>query len=71
MSLGPRTTSINDTCLQILLAAALGLQSWYLGSSLATHSLCDDRQAGNKQGNKINKTVQQIEDYQQYDGMTR
>jgi hypothetical protein len=31
---------------------------------MATHSLCDDRQAGNKQENKINKIVQQTLDYQ-------
>jgi hypothetical protein len=36
-----------------------------------TRSLCDDQQAENKQENKINKTVQQIEDYQQYDAITR
>jgi hypothetical protein len=36
-----------------------------------TRSLCDDRQAGNKQENKINNIVQQTEDYQQYDAMTR
>jgi hypothetical protein len=36
-----------------------------------THSLCDDRQAGKKQENKINKTVQKTGDYQQYDAMTR
>jgi hypothetical protein len=36
-----------------------------------TRSLCDDRQAENKQENKINKTVQKTEDYQQYDVMTR
>jgi hypothetical protein len=35
------------------------------------HSLLDDRQAENKQKNKINKTVQQTEDYQQYDAMDR
>jgi hypothetical protein len=30
-----------------------------------------DWQAGNKQENKINKIVQQTEDYQQYDAMTK
>jgi hypothetical protein len=36
-----------------------------------TRSLCGDQQAENKQENKINKIVQQTEDYQQYDAMTR
>jgi hypothetical protein len=31
----------------------------------------DNRQAENKQENKIKKTVQQTEDYQQYDAMDR
>jgi hypothetical protein len=35
------------------------------------HSILDDQQARNKQENKINKTVQQPEDYQQYDAMAR
>jgi hypothetical protein len=35
------------------------------------YSLLDDRHAGNKQENKINKTVWQTEDYQQYDVMAR
>jgi hypothetical protein len=34
-------------------------------------SLLDDRQAENKQKNKINKTVKQTEDYQQYEAMDR
>jgi hypothetical protein len=57
--------------LRIPLVGARGLQSCCPGSSPVTHSLCDDREAGNKQENKINKTVQQTEDYQQYDAMTR
>jgi hypothetical protein len=36
-----------------------------------SRALCDDRQARKKQENKINKTVQQTDDYQQYDAMTR
>jgi hypothetical protein len=54
-----------------MLIGARGLRSRCPGSSLVTHSLCDDRFAGNKQDNKINKTVQQTEEYQQYGAMTR
>jgi hypothetical protein len=33
--------------------------------------LLEDRRAGNKQHNKINKTEQQTNDYPQYDAMDR
>jgi hypothetical protein len=43
------TICVKDTCLQLLLAAAQDIQSRGLGNSSAAHSLCDDRQAENKQ----------------------
>jgi hypothetical protein len=65
------TTCIKDTCLRIPLAVAQGIQSRCLGNSPRARSLLEDRQAGNKQWNKINKTELQTNDYQQYDAMDR
>ncbi len=52
------TICVKDTCLQIPLAA-LDLQTRGLGNSPRARSLLKDRQARNKQDNKINQTEQQ------------